>query len=75
MIMGVGGQCGGVFGGASWRLCRRGDPDRRAHDEDRKWSEVLLAATVQGAIFSGVKGAVDRTGAATIRRLTGTWPS
>jgi hypothetical protein len=35
---------------------------------------VLLAATVQGAIFAGIKAAVDRAGAATVRRLTGTWP-
>ncbi|WP_308346690.1 DUF4235 domain-containing protein [Streptomyces sp. ISL-66] len=34
----------------------------------------LLAAALQGAIFAVVKAAVDRAGAATTRRLTGTWP-
>jgi hypothetical protein len=51
---------------------RRGRPD--ATDEERGWSEVLLAATVQGAIFAGVKAAVDRAGAAVTRGMTGTWP-
>lgn len=45
-----------------------------ATDEERAWTEVLVAASLQGAIFAGVKAAVDRAGAAVIRRLTGTWP-
>ncbi|MFE7838748.1 DUF4235 domain-containing protein [Streptomyces sp. NPDC057474] len=45
-----------------------------ATDEDRTWRETMLAAVLQGAIFAGVKVAVDRGGAAATRRLTGTWP-
>ncbi|MGW1719933.1 DUF4235 domain-containing protein [Streptomyces sp. NPDC002156] len=36
--------------------------------------EVLPAAVLQGAIFAGVKAAVDRGGATAVRSLTGTWP-
>lgn len=43
-------------------------------DKDRTWGEVLVAAVVQGALFGGVKAAVDRAGAAGFARATGTWP-
>jgi hypothetical protein len=46
-----------------------------ATDEDRGWGEVLAAAALQGAIFAVVKAAVDRSGAAGVRQLTGRWPS
>lgn len=41
---------------------------------DRSWQQVLAAATLQGAIFAGVRADVDRGGATTVHRLTGTWP-
>lgn len=43
-------------------------------DRDRSWSEVLMAAIVQGALFGGVKAAVDRAGATGFAKATGTWP-
>jgi hypothetical protein len=46
-----------------------------ALDQDRGWSEVLLAAALQGAIFAIVKAAVDRGSAAGVRKLTGIWPN
>jgi hypothetical protein len=35
---------------------------------------MLLAATMQGAIFAVVKAAVDRSAAEGTRKLTGVWP-
>ena len=35
---------------------------------------MLLAATIQGAIFGVVKAAVDRGGATGYRKVTGEWP-
>ncbi|WP_316764605.1 DUF4235 domain-containing protein [Streptomyces herbicida] len=64
---------GGLFKQA-WKLVGHDEDAPDATDENRGWSEVLLAATLQGAIFAGVKAAVDRAGAAATRRLTGTWP-
>jgi predicted metal-dependent enzyme (double-stranded beta helix superfamily) len=53
-----------------------GEPDAPdATDEERGWGEVLVAAALQGAIFAVVKAAVDRGGAAGVRRLTGNWPA
>ena len=36
--------------------------------------QVLLAATIQGAIFAAVKALIDRGGAKGFQRLTGSWP-
>ncbi|EPH41128.1 DUF4235 domain-containing protein [Streptomyces aurantiacus] len=72
------GAVSGMLAGALFRQAWKGlgheedAPD--ATDEDRTWGEVLLAATLQGAIFAAVKAAVDRGGAAATRRMTGTWP-
>ncbi|MEV6113005.1 DUF4235 domain-containing protein [Streptomyces sp. NPDC052109] len=72
------GAISGVIAGAAfkqaWKILGHDDDAPDATDEDRTWSEVLLAAALQGAIFAGVKAAVDRAGAASTRRLTGTWP-
>lgn len=72
------GAAGGMLAGVAfkqvWKVIEgEGDaPD--AMDEDRPWPQILLAAAVQGAIFAVVKAAVERSGAVTTRRLTGTWP-
>ncbi|WP_030689624.1 DUF4235 domain-containing protein [Streptomyces globisporus] len=58
----------------AWKMIGHDDDAPDATDEDRTWQEVLLAAGLQGAIFAVVKAAVDRAGAVTTRRLTGTWP-
>jgi hypothetical protein len=43
-------------------------------DKRATWTEVLIAATIQGAIFGLVKAAVDRGGAVGYRKVTGEWP-
>jgi len=57
-----------------WKLVRGDDDAPNATDEDRGWTEVLIAAALQGAIFAVVKAAVDRAGASGVRRVTGAWP-
>lgn len=72
------GALGGVLAGAvfkqAWKRLAHEDDAPDATDESRSWREVLTAAVVQGAIFAGVKAAVDRGGATAIRRVTGSWP-
>ncbi len=58
----------------TWKLISGDDDTPDATDEDRGWGEVIAAAAIQGAIFAMVKAAVDRGGAASVRRLTGSWP-
>ena len=36
--------------------------------------EVVIAAALQGAIFAATKAAIDRAGARTWTKLTGSWP-
>lgn len=68
------GLAAGVIFKQVWRLLADDDDAPNATDEDRTWAEVLLAATIQGAIFAAVKAAVDRGGATGVRKLTGEWP-
>ncbi|MGW6862489.1 DUF4235 domain-containing protein [Streptomyces xanthophaeus] len=70
----VSGMIAGMAFKQAWKMIGHDDDAPDATDEDRTWQEVLVAATLQGAIFAVVKAAVDRSGAATTRRLTGTWP-
>ncbi|MFF9687101.1 DUF4235 domain-containing protein [Streptomyces sp. NPDC014623] len=58
----------------AWKIIEGHDDAPDALDEDRSWRQILLAAAVQGAIFSVVKAAVDRSGAVATRRVTGIWP-
>jgi len=57
-----------------WRAVTGEDEAPEAIDKDFGWTEVLIAATVQGAIFGLVKAAIDRGGATGYRKLTGRWP-
>ncbi|MET9116695.1 DUF4235 domain-containing protein [Streptomyces longwoodensis] len=70
----VSGMLAGALFKQAWKVLGHDDDAPDATDEQRTWSEVLIAATLQGAIFAGVKAAVDRAGATTVRKLTGTWP-
>lgn len=57
-----------------WQLASGGDDAPDALDEDKGWTEILVAAALQGAIFAIVKAAVDRASAQGVRRVTGSWP-
>jgi len=38
------------------------------------FKEILLAAVIQGAIFSGIRAIVERQGAKAFAKATGEWP-
>ncbi len=69
---------GGILAGAIfkqvWKLVAHEDDTPDSTDVQKSWTEVLIAATVQGAIFAVVKAAVDRAGAEATLKLTGIWP-
>jgi len=69
----VGGLLAGLIFKRVWKLIGRGDAPKPT-DERRGWGVILLAATLQGAIFALVKATVDRSVAEGTRRLTGIWP-
>ncbi|GII21674.1 DUF4235 domain-containing protein [Planosporangium mesophilum] len=72
------GVAGGVLAGMVfkqvWKLVAGEEDAPDATSEEYGWAEVLAAAAIQGAIFAVVKAAVDRGGAAGVRKLTGEWP-
>ena len=69
---------GGILAGAIfkriWKAAAGEDEAPKATDARSGWREVLVAATLQGAIFALVKAAVDRAAAEGTRKLTGVWP-
>ncbi|HET9518414.1 MAG TPA: DUF4235 domain-containing protein [Actinoplanes sp.] len=75
ILLGVAaGALAGAVSRQVWRLAAGDDDAPDATDEHRGWGEVLAAAALQGAIFAVVKAAVDRGGAAGVRKVTGEWP-
>jgi hypothetical protein len=69
---------GGILAGAVfkkvWAAVSGEEDVPKATSLEYSTREVLVAAAVQGAIFAGVKAAVDRAGAKGIRRITGADP-
>jgi hypothetical protein len=57
-----------------WKAAAGEDEAPKATDAQSGWREMLVAATLQGAIFALVKAAVDRTAAEGTHKLTGVWP-
>lgn len=64
---------GRIFKGV-WGRVAHEEEAPKATDERKGWGEVVAAATVQGAVFGGVKAAIDRAGANGFKHLTGAWP-
>jgi hypothetical protein len=58
-----------------WKRVGGTDHAPDARDPSRDWVEVVLAAALHGAIYAGVRAAVDRAGAAGVGRATGAWPA
>ena len=75
VILGVlAGRLAGKLFKQLWELTARESPSPRATDHDRGWGEVIAAAAIRGAVFSGVRAIVDRAGATGFEHVTGSWP-
>ena len=74
LVSALGGILAGAIFKKAWKLAAGEDEAPQATDAQRGWGEVLLAATVQGAIFAAVKAAVDRGAATGVQKVTGVWP-
>ncbi|BBX33302.1 hypothetical protein MMAG44476_16892 [Mycolicibacterium mageritense DSM 44476 = CIP 104973] len=72
----VGGLLAGAIFKQVWRRAAPGDkPDPpEPLQTEYPFKEILIAAAVQGAIFSVVKAVIDRQGARLFQRATGEWP-
>ena len=70
----LGGLLAGLIFKRVWKIIGPGDDAPKPTDERPGWREILLAATLQGAIFAVVKAAVDRGAAEATRTPIGKWP-
>ena len=57
-----------------WKAVAHDHDAPEATDERRGWPKVVAAATVHGAVFGGIKAAIDRAGATGFAKATGSWP-
>jgi hypothetical protein len=75
MLVGVlGGLLASAVFNKVWGRVAGTDEAPDPTDKKATWGQVLLAATIQGAIFGVVKAAVDRGGAVGYKKVTGEWP-
>lgn len=70
----LGGLVAGAIFKRVWTTVAQENDPPEATDATKGWGEVIAAATVEGAVFGGVKAAIDRAGATGFSRLTGAWP-
>lgn len=72
----LGGLLAGVIFKQVWRRSVPGDRSDppTALQSEYGLKEVLVAAALQGAIYSVVKTIIDRGGARAFQRWTGEWP-
>ena len=70
----AGGVAAGFVFRQIWKRLAGEEEAPDATSREYGWGEVLAAAALQGAIFAVVKAAIDRGGAAGVRRLTGNRP-
>jgi hypothetical protein len=72
----VGGLMAGAIFKQVWRRAAPGDKTDppTALQTEYPFRQILLAAALQGVIFSVVKTVIDRQGARAFERWTGEWP-
>jgi hypothetical protein len=72
------GVVGGLLASAVfrqvWKQVSGDDEAPMATDRDSTWTNVLVAAAIEGAVFGLVRAAAARGGAQTWARVTGVWP-
>jgi uncharacterized protein DUF4235 len=71
----VGGLVAGKVFGIVWKRLSGEDETPQPLSEDYRTREVLLAATIQGAIFGLIKTAIDRYGMKGVRRMLAAPPA
>jgi hypothetical protein len=74
----IGGILAGTLSGIVfkqvWKVIAKEEDAPGALQSEYHMREVVLAAAIQGAIFAATKAAIERAGAQTFTKLTGSWP-
>lgn len=74
VISALGGILAGQVFKQVWKRAAGEEDAPSATDREYTLAQVVIAATVQGAIFGAVKAATERAGAHGYRKATGDWP-
>ena len=75
LLAGLGaGAVSGIIFKQIWKRIADEDDAPDALQSEYSLARVVVAATLQGAIFAAVKALIDRLGAQGFQRLTGEWP-
>jgi hypothetical protein len=75
LLAGIGaGALSGIIFKQIWKRIADEDDAPDALQSEYSLARVVVAATLQGAIFAAVKALIDRLGAQGFQRLTGEWP-
>ncbi|ROS74319.1 DUF4235 domain-containing protein [Cellulomonas sp. PhB143] len=72
----IGGLLAGIVFKQVWKHATPGDPTDPPTSLQSEYplGQILLAAAVEGAIYSLIKASIDRGGARLFQRVTGEWP-
>lgn len=72
----LGGMLAGTIFKQVWKRAAPGDHSDPPKPLETEYplKQILIAAVIQGAIYSLVKTVIDRGGARAFQRLTGEWP-
>ncbi len=70
----LGGILAGIVFKQLWKLVDDEKDPPKAKESEYGLKEILPAAMVEGAVFGLVKAALDRGGARSFEKLTGSWP-
>ena len=70
----VASRVAGAIFKRAWAFLSKETETPLAMEQDRRWVAVVVAATLRGAVFGGVKAVVDRSFATGYFRRTGVWP-
>ena len=61
-----------VFKGLWAAIDKQDPPDPSV--EETTWRKLIMAAAIQGAVFSGARAVTDHSARRAFRGLTGSWP-
>jgi Protein of unknown function (DUF4235) len=70
----LGGILAGMVFKQLWKLVADEEDPPKAKESEYGLKDIVPAAMVEGAIFGLVKAAIDRGGARSFEKLTGSWP-
>ena len=69
----VAGALGRWLFGKVWEAVDDQEPPESEHLRTT-WTKVMLSALLRGAVFAGVRAAVDRSTRLAFMNVTGSWP-